>query len=181
MDRVQPGLTEAKMDELTSGLNICLPAEARVWWGWHDGVPAKSIDWARERELGGVAFEYVPLCEAVNNYLLVRKEVAGFSRSMPPPANDPEWHWRSEWFPLTQLGGIAIDCSVPFGSPTPVRLLDWHFEDFPQVKASSLGEVVKWWIEALDKGVWRYDETDGRWESDWDLLDDPVRRSSGLV
>jgi hypothetical protein len=126
----------------------------------------------------------VPLSEAVNNYLLVREEAASFSLNMPlppPPADDPEWLWRSEWFPLTQLGGIAIDCSVPFGSPTPVRLLDWHFEDFQQVKASSLGEVVTWWIEALDQGVWRYEEKDGRWECDWDLLDDPVRRSSGLV
>src|SRR5690349_11849657 len=36
------GLSEAKMDELASPHAVRVPAEARVWWAWHDASTASA-------------------------------------------------------------------------------------------------------------------------------------------
>ena len=40
-EALSPGLDEEEMDALIAPLGLSLPVEARVWWGWHDGVAAK--------------------------------------------------------------------------------------------------------------------------------------------
>jgi hypothetical protein len=53
-------------------------------------------------------------------------------------------------------------------------------ENFYEASAASFGEMVTWWIEALDDGSWRYDREAGRWDYNWELVD-TERQLGGLV
>jgi len=37
-DQLAPGLTEAELSARERAAGLSLPAELRIWWGWHDGV-----------------------------------------------------------------------------------------------------------------------------------------------
>jgi hypothetical protein len=53
-------------------------------------------------------------------------------------------------------------------------------ENFYEPSAESFGQMVTWWIDALDDGAWRYDREAGRWEYNWELVE-PKRQLGGLV
>jgi cell wall assembly regulator SMI1 len=42
---LRPGLSEAEMEALVDPLGLRLPTEARVWWGWHDGVEVDLLSY----------------------------------------------------------------------------------------------------------------------------------------
>jgi hypothetical protein len=65
-DALRPGLTDDEMDALTAPLGIRLPAEARRWWGWHDGANAKP---GYEAPLLGPQRPLYPLARAVQKCL----------------------------------------------------------------------------------------------------------------
>ena len=144
------------MDELTAPLDLTLPGEARLWWGWHDGVSAAGIQYAREREMNGGRYQFLPLAEAVAQALERRRmaaEIAG---------DDAEELWRATWLPLSENagGGAAVlDCSSPHLRGAPVHSVDWHRRgDFSQPSTETLGELIAWWIEAFDDGTYAWSE-----------------------
>ena len=67
------------------------------------------------------------------------------------------------------------------GRPTPIRMVWWAGrESFAEPVAHSFGQVVSWWIDALQTGAWTYDPDAQRWSRDPQLM--PVQREqSGLV
>jgi len=179
--RLRAGLSERDIDQLTGRLGLRLPVEARTWWGWHDGASAEGATTGFERWLGGSAFEYLSLEEAAAWYDEMRGVAADVSAAAGNQRSD--W-WEDSWFPITKnMGGgtIACDCAVPQGAVTPIRMVDWaRNERFRDPVVSSLGEVVEWWIEALDGGAWRYDAREARWQNRYDLHE-PARELTGLV
>lgn len=171
---LRPGLERNQIDALTKPLGLRLPDEAAVWWNWHDGV---DVGHGAEVELGP-SLPFVPLETAV--------ELCGEHREQAALAWEDraqEW-WRSSWFPITErLGAIRCDCSVKHDAPTPIFYADSHDYDregLTQPRVGSFGEMVIWWIEALENGAWRYEAQAGRWERD-DRLLPPERLRSGLV
>jgi hypothetical protein len=63
-----------------------------------------------------------------------------------------------------------------------MRMIDWEAgDDFGAPGAASFGEMVGWWIEAIDDGVWSWSEGDGRWLLDYERLRDPERLRTGLL
>lgn len=147
-----------------------------MWWGWHDGVGA-----GKPRELGGPWFVFLTLADAVDQYRTSRD--LAVTAALTPDETDRLWH--PSWFPITVTGYgavIACDCSVPDDSPTPIRVVDWgHNERSDVPAAQSFGQMVEWWIEALESGAWRYDQTLGRWVIDHDRLEDPHLGLTRLV
>ena len=174
---LRPGLSEHEIEAQLRPLGLRAPAEARLWWGWHDGVPS-----GQARIMGGSWFRFFTLSDAVAQYHSSRgvaKQAAGIDEE----GADRFWH--PSWLPITETGYgavIACDCAVAEGSVTPIRVVDWgRKEDSDVPVAGSFGQMVAWWIEAIERGAWRYDADLGRWEIDHQRLADPSLELTHLV
>ena len=109
-ERLTPGLSDEEIDAITAPLGIRLPAEARLWWQWHNGVPASAVTLRAERTIGGPYYEYIPLEEAAADYRQVRKIAAEVVRDMDQDVDD---FWHPSWWPISSdLGGAWIACPV---------------------------------------------------------------------
>jgi cell wall assembly regulator SMI1 len=185
LEHLRTGLSGQEMDALVAPLDLRLPLEARIWWGWHDGATTNGRPSVRRTV--GAGLEYLPLAEAVEQYRACREasqEVAG-TAGQPRPLSEPEYWWAPQWFPisLTGYGGVvACDCSVGNARPTPIRMIWWAGrESFAEPVTQSFGQMVSWWIDALKTGVWRYEAGRDAWQVNHDLLDDPTRELTRLV
>jgi cell wall assembly regulator SMI1 len=156
---LRPGLSDQEMNALTAPLGIDLPAEARRWWGWHDGAEPQPPGPAGEL---GPARAFLPLVQAVRHCQDLR-DVADFGV-------DDEW--KAGWLPLdNNKRPTLIDCSVAYNDPVPVR--SFFFED-PSAGADgvqSMGELVNLWLAAIERGVWVYDRDQDHWTTHIDRLD----------
>jgi hypothetical protein len=174
MEHLRPGLSPERIDDLTAPLGLRLPVEARIWWGWHDGVDVRL---GPRTELGP-SLPFLPLEAAIDLCLLLRDQAAHVW------GERADYWWRTSWFPITErLGAIRCECGVEEGAPTPIFWADSHDHDANGLtipKLESLGSLVAWWGEALETGAWRYDHKNHRWKRDPERLP-PDRRGSGLV
>ena len=173
-DRLEPGLPNAAMDELTSPLGLRLPAEARVWWGWRDGAPQDETRLLTSRQMGTFGLPFLSLEEAVAEYRSRRdaaqEAAARQGDNAPAELADPDYWWDLSWFPITVTGNgtaVACDCSVGPEAPTPIRAIRWGSgPDFGDVVLPSMRELVKWWIDAFDNGTFRFDAESNLWTGD---------------
>jgi cell wall assembly regulator SMI1 len=173
--RLSPGLTGQEIEGATRPLGVRLPLEARLWWQWHDGVPAERVRFANERVCAGPGFAYLPLREAIERYDMMRELAERLASDAVPEGWSADTWWDPNWFPITVAGNgrvVACDCSVPDGQITPIRSIKWGVDDDWQiVRARSFGEMVTWWLEGFDAGAYRYDTTEHDWDYRGDLLD----------
>lgn len=185
--RLNAGRAAVEIDAVTAPLGLRLPAEARTWWGWHDGVSATQGTLSRDREIGGPGFQYLPLADAVAQYQtsreIARSTAANVQRwsSGDGAGVDPDDWWNPAWFPITvSSSGTVITCdtSTPELRPTPILAVSGG--EPAMSGARSFGEMVTWWIEAFDSGAWRYDTEGGEWDYSYELLD-PARELTWLV
>lgn len=185
LERLLPGLTDEEMDESTRPIGLRLPAEARVWWGWHDGATPVSPPALREL---GPAKAFMQLREAIAYYRMMRDvalETVSEATAGEPERGlaDPDYYWHPSWFPITvPTWTIACDCSVPDNAPTPIRSVS-HAGDpegFMEPKAQSLGELVSLWVRALETGAWHYNPERVGWDANPELLDFPAEQSALL-
>jgi hypothetical protein len=66
----------------------------------------------------------------------------------------PDSVWGKNWLAIGSLGKVACDCAVQAEAPVPILDVDYHHVDVPgTVSARSFGEMVRWWIEALETGA----------------------------
>jgi hypothetical protein len=66
---------------------------------------------------------------------------------------------------------VACDCAVEPDAPVPILKGDPHLVDeVGTVAARSFGEMVQWWIEALETGIWIYEPDHDRWERKPELI-----------
>lgn len=160
IDHLRPGLAPDQIDELTAPLGLELPAEARTWWGWHDGV---SVELTARFHLGP-SLPFFSLEQAASLCRRFREQAL---RVWGERAD--EW-WRPSWFPITdRVGAIRCECAVAHGAETPIYWADSHdydAEGLTTPKVDSFGTMVDWWLEALDAGAWSYDREAGRWQRD---------------
>jgi hypothetical protein len=154
----RPGLTAEKIEEAVAPLGLRLPSEARIWWEWHDGATAEG------RELlPGPLRQCLTLVGAVDLYR--RSRVLADKAARTWPEHNSDFLWSPTWFPVVgwQLP-IVIDCSVAEGQATPLRIVDWQdVEGFLEPQAQSLGQMVAWWIEAIDVGALEWNGADRKW------------------
>jgi hypothetical protein len=175
LDAGKPGLSELEMRDLVAPLGLELPTEGRLWWGWRNGSP-RSMN---KKPLTPVGNECLTLAQAVDTYRQYRKLVEENVEPDRPPLDEPNFRWDPSWLPITgfQLP-IVIDCSVSERQPTPVRMLSMEEPLFSrEPRAASLGQMVRWWIGALDSGAWRWHPEQGEWTTDVRLLDEEFRMS----
>src|SRR4051812_323503 len=154
--RLRPGLSEQAQNALVEPVGIHLPIEARRWWGWHDGANPGGL--AIEREIGP-GFPFLTLEEAVDAYRRYREAAA--------ESDEPDYWWRPSWFPITdRRGAVRCDCDVASGEPAPIYWAYSHDHDrdgLTRPRARSFGEVVTWWIDALQRRLWEFDRDSRGW------------------
>lgn len=172
--RLAPGLDDQDIDELMRPRGLTLPEEARVWWRWHDGLTWSTVD----GRIFGPGFQLLPLEAAVREYTSRLEQAEELAKEIPNIT-----FWERPWFPLVGAGtGLFIfDCSGDPAAPAPISF--YHVEEAGEdgrPPARSVGEMVAWWIDALERGVWYYDRELGGWGYRRDLLDRD-RRLSQLV
>jgi cell wall assembly regulator SMI1 len=172
--RLQPPASSKAFAAIESEFGLPLPDELRLWWGWHDGTDVKPHERAAKASIGPL-FEILGAEEA----LKVTCESRKLALEIDP--NEPEVYWGPTWLAIGTDGRVACDISVRPDSPVSVLDVDYHKTAHPgAVVVQSLGEMVRWWTEALESGAWRYDDEHDRWERRYELVP-PERDQSGLV
>jgi cell wall assembly regulator SMI1 len=174
VQRLQPPASSEALAAIESYLGLPLPDELRQWWGWHDGTDVKPHERAVKASIGP-SFEFLSSEEA----LKMTHEGREIAVDIDP--EEPETYWGPTWLAIGSNGMVACDVAVGFDAPVPVLDVDYHKAAYPGVVAArSFGEMVQWWIEALESGAWRYDDEHDRWERHSELVL-PERESTGLV
>jgi cell wall assembly regulator SMI1 len=169
------GITTDVMEEILAPLGLRLPIEARVWWEWHDGSTYGG--WEKVLGPGNVCLS---LEESVKKYQQCRIEAEELVVPDCPPLDDPDFRWNPAWLPVCGDPGhpVVIDCSVAEGEPTPIRFIDWQNVDgFFKPRAVSFGQMVSWWIRAIDSGAWRWNPERDRWDRHDELRDDEFKNN----
>lgn len=177
VDSLAPGLSRSQMDALTAPLGLKLPVEAQLWWGWHNGAAVAEDAPAVLAEVGPW-MPYVSLANALHAYQVCRE----IAYDIDDPDYGPDELWSPSWLPIARLGSIACECAVEEGAPTPILDTDPQVNRATpaRVVAHSFGEMVSWWIDAIECGAWRYDGVRMVWDRRPELLS-PRRAASGLV
>jgi cell wall assembly regulator SMI1 len=174
----QPGLDYDSIEQAATQLELTLPVEARIWWGWHNGVSSTAPTGSREI---GPTRVWLPIEEALAECVRIRHMIADVFARTPTDTRPIEAIWSSKWLPLIQYEGLyVIDTDVPEGAPCPVRVY-WFYEPEAPPDLASLGELVLLWSEAIDRGAWRYDSSKGQWWVEHDVLDSWPAAKRGLV
>lgn len=160
------------MDEITEAMGITLPAEARQWWGWHDG--AGSLVSRGGPEEIGPGRPFLPLRHAVR----VSMDVRDILRKVWRGELGPDWKHGCVSLDGTELPPV-IDCGGDFDQPVPARA--FPFDDPPAATRGtrSIGELVQLWIAAIDIGAWRYSRATQNWEYHLDKVENFELRDLG--
>lgn len=161
---LRPGLSDAEMDELTAGLGLTLPGEARQWWRWHDGADPQPS--GSPAQLGGGNNAFLPLAVAVQHCAEVREMLQyAWGEDLGPD-------WSRNWLTLnSKEAPVIIDCGVGFDDPVPVRAFVFEDPSWGAEGVRSLGELVEIWIATIDSGGWFYNQDKQLWEQDLDKVD----------
>jgi hypothetical protein len=174
---LKPGLTDEEMDEIVAPLGLSLPTEGRVWWGWHDGETVEGRDkvirpWR----------SFLSLAESVRVYRELRSMAEELVEPDIPPLDDADYRWNPTWLPITGIQlPFVIDCSVAEGEPTPIRCIDWQDVDgFFEPRAGSFGQMIIWWMSAIDSGAWRWNPERNQWDIRRELFE-PALKANLLV
>jgi hypothetical protein len=146
---LNPGLSDQEIDALVRPLGISLPAEAKEWWGYANGVPrgaAPNIDLSP-------SWSWAPLEEIVQECREMR--AIGSEDVLP---GEPSM-FADTWLPIVKGDGmLVIDTTQP--AIAPVYTVDWHVDD-PDVPYSpilpSLGVLITTWARALEERAIWYD------------------------
>jgi cell wall assembly regulator SMI1 len=172
--RFQPPASNYVLAAIESEFELPLPEELRLWWGWHDGTDVKPHERSAKASIGPL-FEFLSAEEA----LKATREAKELAEDIDP--NEPETYWGRTWLAIGTDGRVACDLAQGPDAPLSILDVDYHKTSRPgRSVAKSLGEMVQWWIEALESGAWRYDDEHDRWERRYELVP-PERDRTGLV
>jgi hypothetical protein len=169
-ERLRPGIRDSELDDITAAIGLIVPGEARTWWGWRDGAELIPVDrqspprLLRQHEMNGARWSILSLDEAV------AEAVARRNLAMEVDPQEPEDLWNWDLLPLAVgIGGdvMAVDASERLQPTTRVCWTDpEEGAGHPTDADPTLGQLVTWWIEAIDNGGYSYDNTDEIWRTD---------------
>lgn len=163
-------------------LHVDLPTELQTWWAWHDGHVEGT-----EREWGiGPLFEQMSSTRARDKWqrsMAMAQDLATDAPEGTPNAN-PDYWWRESWVPLSGEGArkITADCALGGPDVAPIHSIEWgpELDVDPQPLTDSFGQLVEWWIEAIELGLWTYDYDRDAWiRAPWTR--ELQRRYRGLI
>ncbi len=154
VERLAPGLSPTALDASISR-GLPLPAEARVWWSWHDGAPGTYTQ-PPDFFLGGF-WVLLSLSEAHKEYHDHRR-IAHIVAKTPGHGDVEDW-WPWSWMPIARAmngDSITVDLAAPEGFPSTTRLYCQGDVELVAAAQPSLAALVEVWLLALRTGAWRY-------------------------
>ena len=172
------GISPQRQHEVLEPLRLRLPAEAQTWWSWHNGSPGYGL----AKLAAPLGERLLTIEQAVDVYREYRQLAVELAEPDIPELANPDDRWHPQWLPITgRQTPIAIDCSEPTRPTTPIRRIDLqHVAQSHAIAAASLGQMVAWWIAAIDSGAWRWDQDKAEWIVDAYRLDHDFK-ASGLA
>lgn len=182
-DALAPGRAVESFTSDDARLHVDLPDELRMWWAWHDG----GIEGRRPVSSWMMGPLLIPMSSTMSRewWQTTMREATAAAAEAPEgsPLADPEYWWRESWVPLFNdgAGHVAADCEPGPAGVTPIRRIEWGVDDGPPPPAAdSLGQMVEWWIEIIELGIWTWDKARDRWrKAPWDP--EVERRYNGLT
>jgi cell wall assembly regulator SMI1 len=173
-DWLNPGASSKEMAAVLAPVGLQLPLEGRALWEWYDGATS-----AGQGLVFGNGNFFLPLADAVEQYVRERETAKDLAGDEAPPFDDPDFRWPPGWLPFSGDPGhpAVIDCAVSDGDPVPVRCIAWEDqpEEYGLVEARSLGELINYFITAIDCGAWRWNATRELWDTEHELLAPDLR------
>ena len=174
VQRFRPGAGTSDLANVERYLGQPLPDELRMWWRWHDGAMAEPHERLSRVSLGP-SFNFLGTNRAIEFSQQMRK----MAFEIDP--DDPNSGWASNWVAISSTGPVACNAGIDLGGQAPVLDVDYHHTSEPgRAVAISLGEMVRWWIEALESGAWLYDREADSWKRRDELVP-RERELTGLV
>jgi cell wall assembly regulator SMI1 len=181
-EALAPGTDVSSFTSDDGSLHVELPAELRTWWAWHDGRVER---WDGPRPLGP-ALRPMSATQSRDWWQrsIAMAQDAAADAPEGSPQTDPDYWWRLSWVPLFSdgTGYLVGDCDLSDAGVAPIRRIKWEpdLDVTARPRTDSFGQLVEWWIEALDLGLWSFDRDTQRWTSaPWDrALSD---RYQGLI
>lgn len=163
-DALAPGRTVESFRSDDGTLQVDLPEELRTWWAWHDG----SIEGRSTRSsLMGPHLQPMSSTSSRQWWQTMMAEAAMMATRGPEGTElaERDYWWQEAWVPLLDpgVGTLVADCRLGRAGLTPIRHVDWHDEERRPPCTDSLGQLVEWWIEAIEHGIWTYDPDRGVW------------------
>jgi hypothetical protein len=147
------GLTEEQIAEETESLPYALPIELRTLYAWHDGLCTTRMPMGHPPR---------SLRESVEIYHWKREWAIEFAFALDRTQDEV---WPPSWFTYSSASGLppVMDCTVPEGHATPVMVADPLENDqpYPLIVADSFTQLIAWWVELFDQGIYNYDPTTG--------------------
>jgi hypothetical protein len=166
---LRPGLSRAEIRAATEPIGLSLPEEAIRWWEWHDGT--HSDQFSLPRALGSAGgLVHLSLAEAIDSYSVRMQPQEAWERNHP---EHDHVLWDRTWLPIaSEDTGTVIACVCKDQSLAPVRALAWGeaASDVSNRGTRSFGELINWWIDAMDSDGWRYDACAGSWQRNRERL-----------
>jgi cell wall assembly regulator SMI1 len=172
-EALAPGTDVSSFTSDDGSRHVELAAELRTWWAWHDGgrADASSV----------FSWQMGPLLQPMSSSrsraiwqrsFAMAKDGAADAPEGTPLA-DPEYWWRASWIPLFNDGTADLvgDCELGEPGVAPIRRIEWgpDLGETARPRTNSFGQLVEWWIEAVELGLWTYDRNRTRWTSvPWD-------------
>lgn len=142
VDDLQPGLTDAQIDEITGPVNLELPDEMRAWWRWRNGEPART---------------YIPILPA-REPLSLQEAVDSYINRVDSGLIEPA----RSLCPVIERPLIFVQCTGAGAIAAPVYR-SHDYPDPPELVLPSFGELVLTWISYIEN-VYSVDP-DGGWAS----------------
>jgi cell wall assembly regulator SMI1 len=173
--RFLPGLSADHVGGALAASGLAAPREIVAWFSWHNGVSGPRVA-SNMVLLAPSRFEALTLEESLHERgarLTGAADLAEHIRSTYRPEGDdeatrPSFYWEPQWLPIaTDYGGSVLVADLSDESNgVAVRAVDWEdLESFRRVRASSLAEMVRLWLHALERYC-EWSSSEGKWVVD---------------
>jgi cell wall assembly regulator SMI1 len=164
-DALAPGRHVSSFTSDDGTLHVELPTELRTWWAWHDGhIDGTSAEWGI-----GPLFQQMSSTRSREWWQWSIEKAQELAGDAPEgtPLTDPNYWWRESWIPLASDGSgyIVADCDLGGPDVAPIRRIEWgpDLDVIARPRTDSFGQLVQWWIEAIEHGLWIYDHDRDTW------------------
>ncbi len=170
-EALAPGRAVASFTSDDGEWQVELPAELRTWWAWRDGY---NEGWDG-RWIIGPSLQHMSSTYSRAHWQKMLRMAGDAARRGPEGSAlaEPDYWWRPSWVPLASDGSgyIVADCDLGDPGVAPIRRIEWgpDLDVTASPRTESFGQLVEWWIEALELGLWTYDRETKKWASaPWD-------------
>jgi cell wall assembly regulator SMI1 len=158
-EALAPGRDVSSFTSDDGTLHVELVTELQTWWAWRDGhIRDSETAWAI-----GPLFEQMSSTRSRVRWqrsMAMAKDAAADAPE-GTPLTDPDYWWRESWVPLASDGSgyIVADCALGGPELAPIHRIEWQpdMDVDPRPRVDSFGQLVEWWIEAVELGIWTYD------------------------